>query len=811
MIDILLLQLAKSAVLLAVLAGLVLLLVRVGKLRSAAMLRMIWGGVLLVSLLGFTLPIRIACTPRQTSVPNEMHVIATPSVAMNETPIFTDVPIVEPQPILSSESPGKATSVTREPEIAEPSLQISFYERAATHAKTVLLIGWGLGFFGLIGHRLVSHFLLMVRLFRQVRPMDDATCRQWESLLKRHGFRKTAVAVRSTDATGPAIVRNGFGFVLLIPETLWGELSPDLREGVLRHELGHLLHRDTFFSPLAFLLASLQWFNPAAWFVLKRYNEATEWHADEFAYGTQKCGSSQLAETFLAIHQSTESQGLYLHSFSRFRTLDRINRLVTIEQSGKERTMKKYVIGTIALLLLSAGLFRIEFVAVAETPEVTNVVDTKREAAFWSDTTRRITGTVLDPDGKPVQGAIVGGCYQGPCSEIVKTDEEGKFEFLYPATEQVPLQIVWAFQPGVGLDFVPTREYPSFTYYGPTPPELVSDGPFVLKLRPFAPPFTIHVEDESGDPVIGATVFPWLIENPERPEKHEMMWNDHRHHFNTAEMDIFLTETDAQGNAVIDSVPADFLEYTTFYAHRNYDEKRLFGSDTQSWDELTENGKTPTMVLPRLAVVRGQVRLEDGAPDEKATIHFRFHDGSSSGRNMDENGRYEMFANAGTLFNISVDSKLGAAPAVFGFNIGDGSEEKQLDFVLKKGIRLYGKVTLPDGTPLEKGSFGFNEFDPNPPESFREGRPGNEFSRFDYSINTADHYGFPIKDGEYECLIPAETKKYHLNARGYPENLCGQQSKSLEINGGEGEIRMDFKVEKFGAGSFPSQLSSEGF
>ena len=33
--------------------------------------------------------------------------------------------------------------------------------------------------------------------------------------------------------------------------------------------------------------------------------------------------------------------------------------------------------------------------------------------------------------------------------------------------------------------------------------------------------------------------------------------------------------------------------------------------------------------------------------------------------------------------------------------VGDGIEEKRLDFVLEKGIRLRGTVYIPDGSPME--------------------------------------------------------------------------------------------------------------
>ncbi len=446
MYAIILLQLARCSVFLAVLALLLVLLVRASRLKSAATLRTIWGASLLVSLFGFAIPISVPVTVEQETV-HEAPVVPSMSQTFepqlvgqrNSAMALTPSPVVDATPLPEMETPQPSTFAVTQ----------TWFLR---HWQTLLLAAWGIGVLVLLTQRLISHALLSVRLFRQIKPIDDATRKHWETLLAQYDFSRNAIPIRLTDSTGPAIIRSGFDFVLLIPETLWDELSPELRDGVLRHELGHLVHRDTLLSPLAHLLASLQWFNPAAWYALTRYNEATEWHADEFAYGTQNDSSSLLAETFLAIHRSTESQGLYLHSFSRFSTLDRINRLLNTEQSGKEHAMKNYVVGAVALLLLLAGTFRVEFVARAETEQVetSQKVETPPEpkpetagatvspSAPVAETQEefRIHGRVFMPDGTPAKNAkIVSTGYVKTNTAYgfhTTTDQDGKYVISTP-------------------------------------------------------------------------------------------------------------------------------------------------------------------------------------------------------------------------------------------------------------------------------------------------------------------------------------------------------------------------------------------
>ena len=408
---------------------------------------------------------------------------------------------------------------------------------------------------------------------------------------------------------------------------------------------------------------------------------------------------------------------------------------------------------------------------------------------------RTITGTVVDADGKPAKGVLVAGCNQVTSSEIVTTNEKGEFDFIYP--NEMSLQIVYAVQKDTGFDFIPTDELPS--YYGETPKEQIKNGPFHLKLRPVEP-FKIRVVDESGNPVAWAQVSPWLIENPVKP-KNLMPGNDHRSHFNTSGMSIFNVKTDADGYAVINSVPQDFLKHSVFVAFgwnaiAMDGTRRNFGYVHKSWEELTKDEASSTILLPLLPTVRVSVKLEDGTPVPNATLRLRFHEGSCGSRVTDANGETILFDNANTLYNISINSDKGAAPAVFNYSVGDGTEEKRLDIVLEKGIRIYGKIFNPDGTLSERIDIDLSEIDPNPPESYREFPPENEKrSRFVYGTNTSDRY-LTGENGAYEGFISREPREYRLFARSYPSSDGYYDSHTLKVKGDETEIQVDLHLGK---------------
>ena len=235
-----------------------------------------------------------------------------------------------------------------------------------TVARMILILAVWLG--GVLA-LLVRRGILFVQLHLRLRSLPQATAPEWARLLSLFGIAPGRIPVSWTDVTGPALVRSLTGYRLLFPRSLWDELSPAHREGVLRHELSHYLSGDAWLAELARLLATLQWFNPMAWLALRKLDEAAEWRCDDFAYCNSGKGPKDLIETLFAVHESTESLGLYLSSFARIHVIARINRLVEHQsQPQKENAlMKKTLLLTLFLAFLLAGLLQIQLVAKPQT------------------------------------------------------------------------------------------------------------------------------------------------------------------------------------------------------------------------------------------------------------------------------------------------------------------------------------------------------------------------------------------------------------------------------------------------------------
>jgi protocatechuate 3,4-dioxygenase beta subunit len=111
-----------------------------------------------------------------------------------------------------------------------------------------------------------------------------------------------------------------------------------------------------------------------------------------------------------------------------------------------------------------------------------------------------LAGRVLDPEGKPVAGAVVWLLRFGePTKEATRTDADGKFTL--PPDPKVDRTRTHA---GGRVHFAATK--PGFGMA--LPPERVDSKDLVLKLVPDDVPIRGRIVDLQGEPVVGATVTP---------------------------------------------------------------------------------------------------------------------------------------------------------------------------------------------------------------------------------------------------------------------------------------------------------------
>ncbi len=362
--------------------------------------RYVWFGVLLLGLCVLRWPVDIPFyEPEPEPLPVVANVrvqeeinVATENIAIPEKTIRELPPTFMPQHVPQFE-PQNIPKYEPQP-IVVPNNE-SAHEPGTVFPEIITGV-WLAGVLVLLVRRLI----LFVQLHLRLRSLQKGAAPDWERLLVQFGVAPEKIPVLWTDNAGPALVRIWGGYrllnpesqiparqrikyCLLFPKSLWDELSPTHRDGVLRHELSHYLHGDAAVMELARLLVTLQWFNPISWVALRKLEEATEWRCDDFAYFNRESGPQELIETLLAVHDSTESLGLYLSSFARINVIHRINRLLHTNSRKENTLMKKTILLALFLTFLLAGVLQIHLVAKPQT-------EVKEKATQQNDTTESL-------------------------------------------------------------------------------------------------------------------------------------------------------------------------------------------------------------------------------------------------------------------------------------------------------------------------------------------------------------------------------------------------------------------------------------
>ena len=949
----LLLTLGVKTLILSLAALVAYLVLRLTRCRSPKIHRPTWAAVLLLGVLGAGVPLHLPVVENRPVVDERssnttaliFHTEAqrheeenrpdfpllSASVPLCETKTeflatITEPVIAQPEPLpplpMFPALPMESTPIVAEtitamialPETIAPSrFDTTFY-------ATLACTAWCVGIVVILCRRLAA-FLMLMRALRSATPAEGFFATEWQRLLAEYKIPPERLPLLLTDQIGPGLVWRRQGAVVLAPRDLWDEATPEMRDGILRHELEHYRNRDLLRSGVSQLLAVVHWFNPVSWFVLRKLDEAIEWLCDIAAFGATDNGRHLFAESLVAVHETHASISLGRYGFGSGSLERRISQLQSSLDNQGDSKMKKASIVFVLALFITAGLFQVRFVPVA-TPvaaeenvtESQTIVPEKNQAdeetdapdqapvlrhgivldedgqpavgaifrilgdtveedfeavtdengrfslthplppnfnfgwfATNADRTRMvaqrygweinannemvfrlqegvrvITGTVVDAAGKPVEGVLVAGSFRTVHSEIVRTDKDGSFQFLCPKDK--PLMQLIAFKKGVGMDILATEELDPFRMDGGTavtPPEKISDDPFRLQLAPIEP-VMLRIADEDGQPLAEAIVAPWLIQKPPTLPKPDMvMWGSpyaverEGNNFNTSGFmhNSFMTKTDENGMATIDSVPKAFLDETAFSiqgplygVETPNGTKCFYGNARPQWSSMEIKDGVRTVVLPRQATVRGIVKLEDGTPVPGTLVRTI---GGGSGRQeiTNENGEFLIQDNAHMIYNLSFDSDAGAASSIFNLSVGDGSEEKLLDIVLKPGIRLHGAVFMPDGTPAEGYRIDLREQDPNPPAGWRDNwetygeHRGTKYMH-DYSPRDVRHFG---PDGTYSALLPAAPAEYefvvdkYLNIEKGPEKLH-VYVRNIRLLGTETEFKLDFYLDDTGEG-----------
>lgn len=355
-------------------------LVRWFKPASTTLQRMVWLLVLLQGVVVVHLPVQVAWYERETLEPAPIvendgateNAVASkstsaavtsrthrPSDVTSETPTLPlDSSASRPKAIVP-EASATALAETQTSRQIEPTRRVGNTAPRGWDWPSVTLAAWLAGVVVLPVLWLLGYIRLLRHVSGSVRAprlWND----EWSGLLARHDVRRS-IELRVTRGVGPLLVRTLLGYRLLVPQRLWGELESEQRLAILRHELAHYQRGDAWKSIVFRLVALPHWFNPVAWWVVRRLDECSEWACDS-AVGSSGADVNGYVRTLLKLGSGQSHSESLATSARGGRLYNRIKRLLS-HANGKDRTMKKWLLLGIALALVGLNVVRPELVA----------------------------------------------------------------------------------------------------------------------------------------------------------------------------------------------------------------------------------------------------------------------------------------------------------------------------------------------------------------------------------------------------------------------------------------------------------------
>jgi beta-lactamase regulating signal transducer with metallopeptidase domain len=563
------------------------------------------------------------------------------------------------------------------------------------------------------------------RLVARCRPLGDE---RWNSLLSdsraRLCMRRSVRLLECDEAIVP--VTCGLARPVILLPAASHDWSLERRRFVLLHELAHVKRLDVLFQMVARTACSFYWFNPLAWYALRRLRIERELACDDCVVAAGESAvdyADQLVEIARSCRRSCGASR-YAVGIPMARSCNLEERIVALlDRARSHRVLSRPISGLLAFaaLVLMTATAALQPVVRAAASNPTDL-DQPAEQAVSPDARIAPTKngtfalTVMGPDGKVVPRIEIevrsrprlktAQILEG---QFVRSDEYGVY-VKATATARLVLEL-----PKNLTDFNIAIEVPG---YGPY---WVSWNP-ASKSESIPTTFTAEIDaawsvggvvvDDAGKPVKGAVVSP-MVQFKKPPGDVNALYTGGSH------------VTDANGKWHFDSVPISNpgiyveINHPDFMSQRSSLSRALFG---------LEKGQTPGAKIPlkRGVTVTGKITGESGKPIAGAAVRAKFGNDlrkATSG----QDGVYHLTGCEPVLSRIVVSAK-GRATDMQELSLSP--EMKPVDFQLKPGGKIRVRVLDEKGQPVARARIFFQRW-----------RGRFEYFEFDHVSQYADQNG----------------------------------------------------------------------
>jgi beta-lactamase regulating signal transducer with metallopeptidase domain len=236
------------------------------------------------------------------------------------------------------------------------------------HLWSLLQVAWFVGMIAISAAVVVNYLrFCSAAAGHNFVVADDQ--QQWQNLL-RETQGPSHLPLRLTAAIGPLLCLLPRGYEIWIPRLYWQACTAIEREAIVRHELSHYRRGDVWKTWLMYLLALPQWFNPAAWWAIRNFQQAGEWLCDADAAAALPQRTDYLQALLRLVELQPNSNlsntvaGQCAHAHP---LLVRVRRLLS-PSLCQDSLMNKLLFSAAVFSIALLPLIRIELVARAADP-----------------------------------------------------------------------------------------------------------------------------------------------------------------------------------------------------------------------------------------------------------------------------------------------------------------------------------------------------------------------------------------------------------------------------------------------------------
>ncbi len=226
--------------------------------------------------------------------------------------------------------------------------------------SAILLMVWAIGVLIVLG-QWIARYIWFVRNLPCNRCEHELWNQEWSELLAERGV-DARIPLYLSHNVGPLLGRWPDGQRVVVPESLWSRLPQAQRQAILRHELAHFERHDLLKTLVANLVAAMHWFNPFAWFAVRRFEDSIEWTCDHIVHASKPEARIDYAKALLALGKNTPLPTTWASAIFGGGLAGRIRRVVSLEDAPDSRFKMLITLGLL-VALTAMHMVRVDLVA----------------------------------------------------------------------------------------------------------------------------------------------------------------------------------------------------------------------------------------------------------------------------------------------------------------------------------------------------------------------------------------------------------------------------------------------------------------